>query len=539
MIRKKLSIGVQNIQEFSLENMIYVDKTEKIYELMPLGKHNFIVRPRRFGKSLLLDTIAAIYEGSKEQFEGTWIYDKIDWEAIQRPTLRIDFTAIESSACTLEQGLQDYLQPIVEELGLNLVDTSARNMFKRIIEQLGKTKPIAILIDEYEMAVTDFVGEDEVKLEENIKTLKKFYGTMKGTARHIYRSYITGVSKIGKIGILSDLNMLNDLTLDTRFTTLLGYTETELRYHYAEYITEAAQHHNCTEAEVLAQIKFYYNGYSWDGIEGNRVYNPFSIVNFFQNFQFRNYWFNTGTPTVLVRGARKQKITMEEMENIRTGSDLLEDANLKEFYSLSLLFQSGYLTIKKAEKKGWTILYSLGFPNQEVREAFASYVLAEYVGKDWSEVGFTISSQLRNHLEDEELKEAFQIFAPVIASVGYDITKHTEGYFHTIMHVLMYSSGLTTFSELQSAEGRLDTICMASTAIYIFEFKINSTAKTALEQIKKTNYERPFLTQKKNIYLIGVNFMTADKKINDILVEKWNGVAFIRLEGDFTPKDRF
>jgi Predicted AAA-ATPase/PD-(D/E)XK nuclease superfamily len=361
---------------------------------------------------------------------------------------------------------------------------------------------------------------------------------MKGTARHIYRSYITGVSKIGKIGILSDLNMLNDLTLDTRFTTLLGYTETELRYHYAEYITEAAHLHNCTEDEVLAQIKFYYNGYSWDGIEENRVYNPFSIVNFFQNCQFRNYWFNTGTPTVLARGARKQKITMEEMEHIRTGADLLESANLKEFYSFPLLFQAGYLTIKKVEKRGWSNVYSLGFPNQEVRESFASYVLAEYVDKDWSEVELMIAFKLRNHLEDEDLKAAFQIFPPVIASVGYDITKHTEGYFHTIMHVLMYSSGLTTFSELQSAEGRLDTICMASTAIYIFEFKINSTAKTALEQIKKKNYERPFLTQKKNIYLIGVNFMTADKKINDILVEKWDGVTFKRLEGEFTPKDR-
>ncbi len=537
MIRKRLSIGIQNIQEFSDENMIYVDKTEKIYELMQIAKHNFIVRPRRFGKSLLLDTIAAIYEGHKEQFEGTWIYDKIDWEAIQRPTLRIDFTAISYDAISLEQGLINYLMSLAAEMGIPIHNQSAKDMFRDIIKALSKDKSIVVLIDEYETAVTDFVGEDEAKLDENIKTLKKFYGTMKGTASHIHRSYITGVSKIGKIGILSDLNMLNDLTLDTRFTTLLGYTETELRYHYAEYITEAAHHHNCTEAEVLAQIKFYYNGYSWDGIEGNRVYNPFSIVNFFQNFQFRNYWFNTGTPTVLVRGARKQQITMEEMENIRTGSDLLEDANLREFYSLSLLFQSGYLTIKKAEKRGWKILYSLGFPNQEVREAFASYVLAEYVGKDWSDVGFTITSQLRNHLEDEDLKAAFQIFAPVIASTGYDITKHTEGYFHTIMHVLMYSTGLTTFSELQSAEGRLDTICMASTAIYIFEFKINATAKIAIEQIKKKNYELPFLTQKKNIYLIGVNFMTADKKINDILVEKWDGVAFKRLEGEFTPKE--
>ena len=534
---KKLSIGVQNIQDFVEENMIYVDKTEKIYELMQLGKHNFIVRPRRFGKSLMLDTVAAIYEGRKEQFKGTWIYDKIDWESEKRPTLRIDFTQIESKVGTLEKGLVKYLEPIAENLGLNLTDSSARDMFKRIIETLSKDRPIAIIIDEYEMAVTSFVGKDEVKLQENIDTLKSFYGTMKGAGNHIHRSYITGVSKIGQVSILSDLNMLNDLTLDKRFTTLFGYTETELRHHYAEYITEAAHQNGYTEGVLLDQIKQHYNGYSWDGIDENRVYNPFSIVNFFQSCEFENYWFETGTPTVLVRGARKHQITMDEMEHIKASGDFLKSANVKEFYSLALLFQSGYLTIKKAEKRSGATVYSLGFPNQEVRESFASYLLAEYVGKDWQQVEYMIAYKLRTHLEDEELKPAFDIFATVISSTGYDITKHTEGYFHTIMHVLMYSTGLTTLSELQNNEGRLDTICIAHKTIYIFEFKINDTAEAALKQIHATNYALPFLNQEKSIYLIGVNFITKDKKINDILVEKWNGQQFIRLKDDFMPNE--
>ncbi|NJN35561.1 MAG: AAA family ATPase [Saprospiraceae bacterium] len=350
---KKLSIGVQAFQDFSQENMIYVDKTEKIYELMQLGKHNFIVRPRRFGKSLLLDTISAIYEGSKEQFKGTWIYDKIDWENEKRPTLRIDFTLIEFNAFSLEQGLQNYLRPIAIKLNIDTTDLSAKDLFKQIIETLGQDKEVVVLIDEYEMAVTDFVGKNEAKLQENTDTLKKFYGTMKGASRHIHRTYITGVSKIGKIGILSDLNMLNDLTLDKRFTTLFGYTETELRFYYAEYITQAARQHNYTEEGILEQIKAHYNGYSWDGIEENKVYNPFSIVNFFQSLDFQNYWFETGTPTVLVRGARKQQITIDEMEHIKASGDLLKSANLKEFYSIALLFQAGYLTIKKQKVKVW------------------------------------------------------------------------------------------------------------------------------------------------------------------------------------------
>ena len=537
MARKKLSIGVQNIQDFVEENMIYVDKTEKIYELMQLGKHNFIVRPRRFGKSLMLDTVAAIHEGRKEQFKGTWIYDKIDWDAEKRPTLRIDFTSIDSDDCTLEQGLKNYLRPMAKKLNIDITELGSRSLFKQIIENLGEEKGIVILIDEYEMAVTDLVGVDDVKLEENIRTLKKFYGTMKGSSNYIHRSYITGVSKIGKVGIFSGLNMLNDLTMDERFTTLFGYTETELRHYYAEYITEAARRYEWSEAFMLEQIKLYYNGYSWDGLEENKVYNPFSIVNFFQSFRFENYWFETGTPTILVRGARKQHLTIDEMEELKVTSDLLKSANMKEFYNFALLFQAGYLTIKTSERRGLSTIYGLGFPNREVRESFASYLLAEYVGREWADVEFTIAFRLRTHLEDEDLKKAFDIFATVVASTSYDITKYTEGYFHTIMHVLMYSTGLLTFSELQNNQGRLDTICMGQTAIYIFEFKINETAEAALKQIHTKNYALPFLNQDKNIYLIGVNFITEGKKINDILVEKWNGQQFERLKETFAPRD--
>ncbi len=525
-MRKKLSIGAQAFQTFSRDNMIYVDKTEKIYELMQLGIHNFLVRPRRFGKSLLLDTIAAIYEGSKEQFQGTWAYDNLDWDAEKRPTLRIDFTLIEYSVCTLEQGLTNYLSSLARKLNLLTVSQTSKDLFRDIIEELAKEKPIAILIDEYEMAVTDFVGLDEVKLQENLTTLKKFYGTMKGAGRHIHRSYITGISKIGKIGIFSDLNMLNDLTLDERFSTLLGYTETELKHYYAEYITEAARRHQRTEAEILGHVKLFYNGYSWDGIEENRVYNPFSIVNFFQSFDFQNYWFETGTPTMLVRGARLQYLDLEALTDIEVGSDILKSANLREFYSLALLFQAGYLTIKTIDKSGWEKIYTLGFPNREVQASFAKHLLAEYVGKPADYVDYTLSYRLRLCLEREELKAALQIFAPVIASTDYDITKYTEGYFHTIMHVLMYSTGLATFSELQNLQGRLDTICIGGKAMYIFEFKINDTAEAALTQIKQQNYAAPFLLQNKNIYLVGVNFVTANKQINDILVENGTGNSF-------------
>ena len=523
MAKKRLGIGIQAIEHFREGNLIYVDKTEKIHEFMQEWGYPFFIRPRRFGKSLLLSTLAAIYEGQKAKLEGTWIEDKIDWQAIKRPVLRIDFTMIEYNACSLEQGLKNYFHPIAQKLGIDIENLTAKDLFKQSIEKLAEEKEIVILIDEYEMPVTDFVGKDVVKMQENIDTLKKFYGTMKGMSMHVHRTFITGVSKIGQLSILSDLNMLNDLTLDERFTTMFGYTEAELRHFYADYITEGAQKYKCSEESFLARIKQHYNGYSWDGIAENKVYNPFSIVNFFQNFKFRDYWFGTGTPTVLVRGARQEQITLNDLDHLEVSGNLLENANLTRFYSISLLFQAGYLTIKKAFQED---IYELGFPNQEVRNAFSSYLLAEYMASDWAKMDTTISHKLRMCLEREQITAAFQVFIPVIQSTGYDITKHTEGYFHTIMHVLMYSTNVCVFSELQSLQGRLDTVAITSKTVYIFEFKINSTAEIALQQIKSQGYDQRFRLAEKNLYLIGVNFLTKDKKITEIQVQKWTETGY-------------
>ena len=350
MAGKKLAIGIQSFGHFHEGGLIYVDKTEKIYEMMQIWGYHFIVRPRRFGKSLFLNTLASIYEGRKERFEETWIYDKVDWEKIKRPILRIDFTQIGYTSHTLEEGICNYLRSFAKKEGIYIPENyEAREIFKELIETLGTEKPLVILIDEYEMPVTDFVGveKEQEKMEENIRTLKKFYSVMKGAGDYIHKVYITGVTKIGKIGILSDLNMLNDLTLDRRFTTLFGYTESELRKYYGEFIEQAALEYKTTTDEVLARIKQHYNGYSWDGIEENKVYNPFSIVNFFQSLRFENYWFETGTPTLLVRGARKQQISLDDMEHISASGRLLKSASLTQYYSLSLLFQAGYLTIKE------------------------------------------------------------------------------------------------------------------------------------------------------------------------------------------------
>lgn len=532
---KNLGIGVQTFDFFHKENLIYVDKTEQLYEMIQMRQHNFIVRPRRFGKSLLLSTIDCIYQGKQALFEGTWIYDKIDWEKEKRPTLRLDFTLIEYHACSLEKGLQNYLSSVAQHQ-LNMTfppNLQARDMFRELILTMGREQAVVILIDEYEMAVTDFVGTDDPRLDENITTLKKFYGVMKGASQYIHRSFITGVSKIGKISILSDLNMLNDLTLHEKFTTLLGYTEKELRHYFVEYITEAARREEMTEEALLAEIKFYYNGYSWDGIETNKVYNPFSIVNYFQNFDFRNYWFDTGTPTILIRGARQNQLSLNDLDKLEVTGELLGNADLKHFYSISLLFQAGYLSIKEVRKAKGGRNYRLGFPNEEVKKSFASHLLTEYIGKDWGYVDTTISHQLKLCIENEDWEKMFRIFPPVIESTSYNVNKFVEGYFHTIMHVLVYSTGLVTFSELESQQGRLDMVTATYTAVVIFEFKQNESAAAAIAQIKEKGYDKRFYLSGLRLFLVGINFLSSEKRINDIKVEQWENGVYKEITGNF------
>ena len=510
MARKKVGIGVQNIQDFAIDNLIYVDKTEKIYELMQLGKHNFIVRPRRFGKSLLLDTIAAIYEGSKEQFQGTWAYNNIDWAAETRPTLRIDFTLIESDACSLEQGLQAYLQPIAEDLELNLTGNSAKDMFKRIIEHLGKTKPIAILIDEYEMAITDLVGKDEARLEENIFTLKKFYGTMKGSGRYIHRTYITGVTKIGQIGILSDLNMLNDLTLDERFTTLLGYTETELRHYYAEYITAAAKKYNMPETEILGHIKHRYNGYSWDG--ATRVYNPFGTLNFLDNRTFVNFWFATGNPKFLIEQMREK--AFYNIENQAVNGIIFEKFDIENIELTSLLFQTGYLTVKElGERDNY---YVLDYPNHEVRESMYQFLiddLAKNIHRGDS--GLTMIDLKKAFLvrDTEQVREILNGILSDLPNEAF--LKQTEGLFHGLVHIIFNYLGIFIKSEVHSSRGRADAIVETPTDVFIFEFKINKTAAEAMAQIEKKKYADKYRASKKTLNGIAFNYNSIERCIDE------------------------
>ena len=362
-----LPLGLQYFAEVRKSDCIYVDKTEYIYELCrPPSRPFFLSRPRRFGKSLTLDTIAELFSGNKALFEGLWIADKWDWTETN-PIIRLSLDAISHEG-GLTEALKDALHDIAKTFKIKLRKKTPSSLFKELIEAIAEKtgKQVVILIDEYDRPIIDFI--DPYNLEKANKQrdiLKDFFSILKNASNHIRLLFITGVSKFARVSIFSDLNHLVDLTLNDKYAALCGYTQTELEYHFAPYLKRLPP-------ETLELMKEWYDGYSWDA--KTFVYNPFSVLNFFENGRYRNFWFSTGTPTFLIKLLRKR--FQYELEETEVNDTILESFRLEEFNSLdinSLLLQTGYLTIKEITPHQTFIL---NYPNREVKQAFAQFLLS-------------------------------------------------------------------------------------------------------------------------------------------------------------------
>lgn len=336
---QKLPIGEQFFDRLRENNFLYVDKTQQIYELMQVGSLVFLSRPRRFGKSLLTTTLQAIYQGKRELFQGLWIEDKVDWQPSS--VILINFNDVSYRTQSLVQGLMGYLDELAHELGVTLDPGDPKKKFRELITRLAPRGKITLLIDEYDKPITDLL-ENAEKVQENVDTLKDFYSVLKSSeARHLQFTFITGVSKYGKLSIFSDLNNLIDITVDARFATLLGYTQQELEHYFADYLARLVQTFQVSRSELLRQIAFWYNGYSWDGV--NRLYVPFSTMLFLEMQTFENHWFATGTPTFLIKLLRQKQVPAYALESITADTKLLNSADINQISVVSLLFQTGYI----------------------------------------------------------------------------------------------------------------------------------------------------------------------------------------------------
>lgn len=510
---KHLPLGIQTFSDMIDGGYLYIDKTQDISRLFEEGgKYYFLSRPRRFGKSLLVSTLKEIFSGNKELFKGLWIHDKLSWD--KHPVIHLDFLGLKySSPEELNETLEFMLNQNARSYGVQLTEKGYDKQFNELIQKLSSQNKVVILVDEYDKPIINMIDKPELA-SQNRDILKTFYETIKRSDPYLKFVFITGVSKFSKVSVFSGLNNLRDLTISTPYATLLGYTQEELLHYFKDRIEDMKKE---SAGLLTADIQRWYNGYSWDG--KNFVYNPFSILQFFQEKKFGNFWFSTGTPTFLLKMIREHKIDVKSFENYETTHLLFDSFDIERINVFALLFQTGYLTIKEIKDISSTqSLYLLSYPNQEVKESFLDYLTADYTGKMPNEMGYLVY-KLKKALDEDNISEFFKLLKSIFASVSYDIfVEEREGYYHTIIYLILMLLGIVIKTEVETNQGRIDAVIETATYIYIMEFKLGDPAE-AIQQINEKKYYEPFLSGAKEIKLIGVGFNPETRNIGNFIIE--------------------
>lgn len=506
-------IGIQNFEKIRTEDFLYVDKTAEIYKLAKEGRYYFLSRPRRFGKSLLVSTMEAYFSGRKELFSGLAI-EKLEAEWKQHPVLHLDLSGVSyTDESVLERVLSDKLAKWETLYGAVNTSDILGLRFKEVIEAAyNKTgNQVAILIDEYDKPIIDNLG-NEPTLSHLRSTLQGFYSVMKSMDARIRFGFLTGVTKIGKMSVFSGLNNLNDISMIPDYVDICGISETELHEYFDESISELSSANEMSKEECYVKLKSMYDGYHFceDSIG---IYNPFSLLNTFQNKKFREYWFETGTPGFLVEVMRKTSFDVTTLENQTVDSTLMSNADAIFENPVPYLFQSGYLTI--TGYNDMFRLYQLGFPNQEVKNGFLNCLLKYYVPMSPDMSGTTLIYQLWHSITEGNPKSFMQILSSLFANTSYQIQGETEKDFQYAMYIISALLGEYVQVERTTSNGRIDLIIQTKEFIYIFELKVNADADVALRQIAEKGYARPFEGDSRKLFKIGVNFSTATRRIED------------------------
>jgi hypothetical protein len=512
---KKLAIGLQTLEDLRRRNGIYVDKTEHIEKMVTeASKFYFLSRPRRFGKSLLVNTIKELFKGNKEIFEGLYIYDKWDWSK-KYPVIHLDFTEIGyKNSGELEKSFNVFLDKTAKRNNVEITKSAPISVkFAEVIEELHKStgEQVVMLIDEYDKPMIDSLNKAKEVHQEIKETLHNFYQVIKGSDEHIKFMFMTGVSRFTGLSIFSALNNLNDITMDEKYASICGYTQEELEESFKEHIEEKAKDMGMSKEELLRKIKYWYNGYSWDGKE--RVYNPFSTLSFFDKKEFKGYWFETGTPTFLIEQVEK----MKEVESLvglqKVSAEVLKGPDNEEMEPISLMFQTGYLTVKKKEIKERESEYTIDFPNYEVKKAFITRLVAVCTRKsqkDTEGLGKKINEAIRKG-EAEKLQEGL---GELYANIPYDLHIGEEKYYHSLFLLTMKFVGYEVEGEVHTDKGRADAIVRKEREVIVVEIKyvkekgskIENKVKEAMCQIKERKYYEKYIKRKEEVALLRIVF---------------------------------
>ncbi|MDR0724575.1 MAG: ATP-binding protein [Prevotellaceae bacterium] len=503
---KKLPLGTQSFENLRKTDCVYVDKTENIHRLISEGRIYFLSRPRRFGKSLLISTLDALFRGRRELFEGLYIYNNWNWSQ-QYPVIRIDWTRINHS--TLEEmksSLCNYLRNIAKEYQVTLEGETAIDYFNNLIHTLCNQtgKNVVILIDEYDKPVTSHLFDPDLDVIR--RAVHDFYQVMKAVDEYLQFVFITGVSKFSGLSVFSALNNLTDITLDKQFASICGYTQEELESNFSDYIDAASKYLEMTKEKIMDAVRYRYNGYTWDG--KTSVYNPYSTMNFFRNRELIDYWFATGTPTFLIDIIQRRNNPNIVMENIAVDNSVFQGYNPPDINEIPLLFQTGYLTIKQKERVDMIPRYVLGMPNMEVNNAFMTCLLEAYGKYQSYEIG-----NLRKIMETQIITCDEAGFArsleAMVATVPYEIHKTDEAYYHSMMLIWMRLLGFNIHGETSNNFGRADAVweqpgvTVVAEIKYHAETKIDTLLNEAMKQIHDRRYYNQYLGK---VILLGIAF---------------------------------
>ncbi len=527
---KKISTSISTFRKIIEAGYIYVDKTKYIYEMVrqPFGQF-FFSRPRRFGKSLTVSTLEAVFLAQKELFKDCYIYNTdYSWE--EYPVIHIDFGRIDSSTVSaLDEGLKLSLGDIAGKYDVQILGSTPALMFGELIKALNRkyNKGVVILVDEYDRPITNNL-EDGKGVKQISRTMEAFYQMIKGYEALERFVFITGITRLSQVSIFSKLNNLVDISRSLNYSDAVGYNAAELEKYFGDYIKECAKKHGCSVEEMMVKLAEWYDGFKF-AFEGNKVYNPVSVGRFFsENYEFSNYWYATATPVLLIDFARKQKITPESIENA-----IVTDLSFSSFDIMSLsnsdvdpetitqlLLQTGYLTIGGKEEKSNMPSYKLKYPNKEVQLSFETDLASIYIGKSKAEINL-VASNLQKAAYEGDVKGMIEVLNGCLAGIPYGIQLKYEKYYQSLVYLLFKMCGMDIVAEAMTNNGRIDAILRVNNKIYIIECKIDKSAREAMNQIEDMKYAEQFYNEAKSGYdiiKIGMNFSSATKNINDYLV---------------------
>ena len=521
-----MPVGIQDFEKLRTENCVYVDKTQFVYKMTRISRPFFLGRPRRFGKSLFCSTLKAYFLGKKELFEGLAIAE-LEKEWIEYPVIYIDFNLgnnddMESVKILLISILDNYemLWGITEKYDNLAVRFST--LIKTAHEKSGKK--VVVLVDEYDKALVNTMDNPAIH-NELLTFFKGFYGILKGMDYALRFVFLTGVTKFAKVSIFSDLNQLIDISLESKFAEICGISEKEMIEQFQPELQALAKETECSYYETVAEVKKRYDGYRF-AKKGANMFNPFSLLSTFMNNDYAYYWFKTGTTTFLCKSLQKSNFDLQKFNNdIKIEVSAIDEYRANETSLVPLLYQSGYLTIKKYDFEQDAFI--LGFPNEEVKYGFLRELLPAFIPKWGLDESFSILTFL-DVIRSGDVDEFMTLLKAYYASIPYDLEENKdkdEKYYQLIFYLLFTNIGQFIETEVKSAKGRADAVVKTADSIYVFELKMNyslpcgegrgevATAEEALKQIDEKEYLIPYTADKRRLVKIGVEFSIEDKGI--------------------------